>query len=69
MQTPKQSAIEGVWNILWGYLFGAIANWFVLPWFGYSVNMKQALEISVVFSIISFIRGYVVRRWFNSKGQ
>ena len=68
MQSKKQSLIETLTNVGIGWFISFIANMLVLPLFGYNINLTDGLLISIIFTIISIFRGYVVRRWFNSKG-
>ena len=68
MQSKKQSLIETLTNVGIGWFISFIANMLVLPLFGYNINLTDGLLISIIFTIISIVRGYVVRRWFNSKG-
>ena len=68
LQTKRQSLIETLTNVAIGYLISFIANMLVLPLFGYNINLTDGVLISIIFTIISIVRGYVVRRWFNSKG-
>ena len=68
MQTKKQSLIESLTSTTIGWFISFIANMLVLPLFGYNINLTDGLLISIIFTIISIVRGYVVRRWFNSKG-
>ena len=67
LQTKRQSLIETLTNVAIGYLISFIANMLVLPLFGYNINLTDGVLISIIFTIISIVRGYVVRRWFNSK--
>ena len=67
MQTKKQSLIETLTNVGIGWFISFIANMLVLPLFGYNINLTDGVLISIIFTIISIVRGYVVRRWFNSK--
>ena len=67
MQTKKQSLIESIVNILIGYSVGVVSNIFVLPIFGYETNIKKSMGIAVFFTIISLVRIYIIRRWFNKK--
>ena len=68
MQSKRQSLIETLTNVGIGWFISFIANMLVLPLFGYNINLTDGLLISIIFTIISIVRGYVVRRWFNSKG-
>ena len=67
MQTKRQSLIETLTNVGIGWFISFIANMLVLPLFGYNINLTDGVLISIIFTIISIVRGYVVRRWFNSK--
>ena len=67
MQTKRQSLIETLTNVGVGWFISFIANMLVLPLFGYNINLTDGVLISIIFTIISIVRGYVVRRWFNSK--
>ena len=65
MQSRKRSFIEAVTNVLVGYLVAVISNLIVLPLFGYEVSLFDGFAIGVVFTVISLIRSYVIRRLFN----
>lgn len=39
----------------------------VYPLFGHGFTMSQNLGITAIFTVVSILRGYVVRRWFNAK--
>ena len=65
MQSKKRSFIEAVTNVLVGYLVAVISNLIVLPLFGYEVSLFDGFAIGVVFTVISLIRSYVIRRLFN----
>ena len=67
MQTKRQSLIETLTSVFVGWLISFIANMLVLPLFGYNINLTDGVLISIIFTIISIVRGYMVRRWFNSK--
>ena len=67
MQSKRESLIETLTNVGIGWFISFIANMLVLPLFGYNINLTDGVLISIIFTIISIVRGYVVRRWFNSK--
>ena len=50
-----------------GWLIGVILNMLVLPLFDYDVNLTDGVLISIIFTAVSVVRSYVVRRIFNSK--
>ena len=67
MQTKKQSLIESLTSTTIGIIIGIVLNLTILPIFGYPVSLSDSLWISVIFTIVSIIRSYIIRRWFNSK--
>jgi hypothetical protein len=64
-QTRLHSLLESVINILIGFAINLIANILVLPLFGFHVTVGQAFNIGLIFTGISIIRGYFIRRFFN----
>ena len=67
MQSKKQSLIESLTSTTIGIIIGIVLNLTILPIFGYPVSVVDSLWISLIFTAISVVRSYVVRRIFNSK--
>lgn len=67
MQSKKQSLIESLTSVGIGWLIGVILNMLVLPLFDYDVSLTDGVLISIIFTAVSVIRSYIIRRWFNSK--
>ena len=65
MQTRKQSAIEAVMNIFIGYTINFIANFTLFPLFGWEISLQQNLILGVIYTLISFARSYMIRRFYN----
>lgn len=65
MQTRLQSAIEAVANVFVGYLVAILSQIVVFPWFGIHIPLSSNLAIGAWFTVISLVRSYVLRRWFN----
>ena len=65
MQTKLGSFTEAWANIAVGFTINFFANLIVLPWFGMAVTPSKAFGIGVIFTVISLVRSYVLRRWFN----
>lgn len=65
MQSRTQSAIEAVANVLVGYLVALISQILVFPLFGIDIPFTSDLAIGAWFTVISLVRSYVLRRWFN----
>lgn len=66
-QTKLGSLIEAWMNTLLGAFINLGASYIVYPLFGASFSFAQNVGIVAVFTVISVIRGYVVRRWFNAQ--
>lgn len=64
-QTKLQSFLEANVSTAVGFGISWAATPFVLAAFGYTVGAGRALGITVVYTVISVIRGYLVRRFFN----
>ncbi len=65
-QSKKGSAYEVAINIVIGFSINYLANWWILPLFGFhSLNAVSNFEIGVLFTVISVARQYVIRRWCN----
>ena len=69
MQSKKESFIETLTSVFVGWLIGVILNMLVLPLFDYNITVVDSLWVSLIFTAISVVRGYVIRRFFNSKGK
>ena len=67
MQTKKQSLIETLTSVFVGWIIGVILNLTILPLFDYNITVVDSLWVSLIFTVISVVRGYVIRRLFNSK--
>ena len=67
MQSKKDSFIETLTSVFVGWLIGVILNMLVLPLFDYNITVIDSLWVSLIFTVVSVIRGYIIRRFFNSK--
>ncbi len=64
-QTKLQSFLEANVSTAIGFGISWALTPFVMAAFGYSVGAGTALGITVVYTVISIVRGYLVRRIFN----
>lgn len=64
-QTRLGSWLEAWANIAIGFAINWCANMIVLPWFGFHVTASAAFHIGLVFTVISLVRSYALRRVFN----
>jgi hypothetical protein len=65
MQSRRGSLTEAAANTAIGYLVAVAANVAVLPLFGLRPSVSQSFGIGLVFTAISLVRGYMLRRLFN----
>lgn len=64
-QSKKHSFIEALINVAVGYGINIIVNFLVFPIFGMHISLKDNLLMGVIYTIISVIRSYWLRRFFN----
>lgn len=64
-QTSRQSAIETCASTAIGFAIAYVASYTVLPLFGHNVTHGENFWITAIFTVISLVRGYFVRRLFN----
>lgn len=63
-QSRKGSLFESITNIAVGYLLSLVTMTVVLPMFGVRLPMHDNALIVLVFTVVSLIRGYFLRRLF-----
>lgn len=63
MQSKTESLIEALVNTAVGFVINYFANIVVLHAAGFPVGPGKAFVISMVFTVISIVRGYAIRRW------
>ena len=66
MQSKLGSFAESIINILIGYFVALGSQLVIFPAFGVNLPLSDNLMIGAWFTLISLIRSYCVRRWFNA---
>lgn len=66
-QTRKHSLIESLANVAIGYGVAVISQVLIFPWFGVFLPLTDNMAIAGWFTVISIVRSYCLRRWFNRK--
>lgn len=66
-QTRMGSFIEVCINIAIGFSINFFMNLTIFPLFGWSISVGENLLLGVIYTVVSVIRGYIVRRWFERK--
>lgn len=65
-QTKLGSFAEAWLNIAIGFWINFFANMVILPMFGFaSLTLWKNFVIGLLYTVISLVRSYVLRRWFN----
>ncbi len=64
-QTRLGSWLEAWANILIGFGINWCANMLIFPLFGWEITGLQAFNVGLIFTAISLVRSYVLRRVFN----
>lgn len=65
MQTRRQSMVETAASVAIGYVVALLSQLAIFPLFGIHATMTDNLLIGAWFTVISIVRGYYVRRFFN----
>lgn len=66
-QTRLGSFIEACANTAIGYLVALASQLVIFPLVGIHVPLSTNLEIGAWFTVISIVRSYILRRWFNAR--
>lgn len=66
-QTRLGSLIEALMNIVIGYGVALLSQLAIFPMFNIHIPLSTNLWIGVWFTLISLIRSYIIRRWFNAR--
>lgn len=67
MQTKKQSLQESLTNVAVGYAISLLSLSIILPLMGVESSNGKNLLITFYFTLISILRSYLLRRYFNGK--
>jgi hypothetical protein len=66
-QTRIGSLIEACLNVVIGFSINYFANMIIFPWFGFHITPGANFALGLVYTVISVVRSYCIRRWFNAK--
>lgn len=68
-QSRRASLTEAVANSLVGFTISVVVNQYLMPLFGFSVTVTQSVIIVAVYTVVSILRSYILRRVFNALSQ
>lgn len=67
-QSRKESIIEQTVNTITGMILAyATMELILAPWLGIGITPVQNIHVTFWLTIVSFLRGYFIRRCFNNK--
>ena len=64
-QTRRASAFEAALNVVVGYWVALAAQVVIFPLYGVHLAASEHVSIGAVFTIVSLVRSYALRRLFN----
>ena len=64
-QSRGLSLIEAITNTVVGYILAVATQFAVFPYFGLQVGFLENLWLGLIFTCVSVLRGYALRRVFN----
>lgn len=64
-QSRKHSLLEVVCSTFVGYGVALTTQILIFPLYGLETNMAVDMQISMIFTVVSVIRSYIFRRFFN----
>lgn len=66
-QSKMHSFLEANVNTFVGMVINLSASFVLYPLFGMEGSAVDYIGLTAIFTALSILRGYVVRRWFNKK--
>jgi hypothetical protein len=66
-QSRALSLVEAVTNVVVGYAIAVLAQIVVLPHFGVRLSLGENLLLGMVFTVVSLVRSYLLRRLFEAR--
>lgn len=64
-QSKSASLLEAVTNIVAGATVALVAQEVIFPWYGLHPSTSENLQMVGLFTMVSLVRSFVLRRMFN----
>ena len=64
-QTRLMSFIEAITNLVVGFIVALLTQMVVFPLFGIEAGAREHVSIACVFTMVSLVRSYTLRRVFE----
>lgn len=66
-QSKLGSFYEACINIVIGFSINYVANLLIFPLFGFHISPGANFVMGLIYTAISLVRSYAIRRWFNGR--
>ena len=67
MQSRLASFIEALTNVAIGMVVSFFGQIMVSHWYNLPLNLAQNVQIVLFFTVLSVVRSYCIRRWYNRR--
>jgi hypothetical protein len=64
-QKKSHSIFESITNVCVGFGINFTANMLLFPLFGWHISAEQNVLLGIIYTGISIVRSYILRRVFN----
>ncbi|MDP1636045.1 MAG: hypothetical protein Q8L69_15365 [Gallionellaceae bacterium] len=64
-QTRRMSLVEALTNVAVGYGIAVVTQMAVFPLFGLHATLAQNMMMGAIFTVVSIVRSYALRRVFE----
>jgi hypothetical protein len=68
-QSREDSFLEALTNVALGFVLALVTQSLVYPLFGIATTIATDSTIAVIFTLVSLLRSYLVRRAFEAFGS
>lgn len=68
-QRRLSSLVETCVGVAIGFLVSLVITHWLLPAYGHPVTWSANVQITAIYTVVSIVRGYLVRRAFNRWGS
>jgi len=65
-QTRTMSMVETITNVAIGLVVSFLSQVVVFKYYDIHISLAQNLELTLYFTVVSILRSYALRRFFNS---
>jgi len=69
MQSKRESIVEVIINVFVGYILNLLIQITLFPFFDIHISISDNMLLTLLFTTISMIRGYLIRRFFNKRSN